>query len=180
MKALVTITTCIHIMMVDLPALFPRYHCKCEDAGWSMMDIGVSAIMFASGFSSGLIVTHKAPSKKRPPLIKRIVKALTGNIGVTIGASVRFLLLHGIDYHEHVTEWGCHWNFFVTIACMNLFMAFIPSANVCLPLGLLVLFMSDILKRRLDLDNYVYFAPRDNFVSANKEGLVSLDGFFAI
>ena len=42
--------------MVDFPLLFDRYNCKAEDYGWAMMDIGVSAVMFASGFSNSLIV----------------------------------------------------------------------------------------------------------------------------
>jgi len=42
--------------MVDFPLIFPRYNCKAEDYGWAMMDIGVSAVMFASGFSNSLIV----------------------------------------------------------------------------------------------------------------------------
>lgn len=167
-------------MMVDFPTIFPRYHCKAEDAGWAMMDVGVSAIMFSSGFSSGLIVSHKAPSKKRPSLLKRIIKALTSNLGVTIGATVRFFLLHGIDYHEHVTEWGFHWNFFVTIACMNLLMAFIPSANFAMPIGLGLLVISEVLMMNFDGYHFVLYAPRQDMISANKEGIASLTGFFVI
>lgn len=65
MKASITMITCVQIMMVDFPTIFPRYHCKAEDAGWAMMDVGVSAIMFSSGFSSSLIVSHRSPTKKR-------------------------------------------------------------------------------------------------------------------
>ena len=147
-------------MMVDFPKIFPRYHCKAEDAGWAMMDVGVSAIMFSSGFSSSLIVSHKSPSKKQMGPFRRIFKALSSNLGVTIGATVRFFLLHGIDYHEHVTEWGFHWNFFVTIACMNLLMAFVPSAYYTMHTGILLLVGSEVVMRVFDLYRYVLFAPR--------------------
>ena len=91
---------------------------------------------------------------------RRIFKALTSNLGVTIGATVRFFLLHGIDYHEHVTEWGFHWNFFVTIACMNLLMAFVPSAYYTMHTGILLLVGSEVVMRVFDLYRYVLFAPR--------------------
>lgn len=99
---------------------------------------------------------------------------------MTIGATVRFFLLHGIDYHEHVTEWGFHWNFFVTIACMNLLMSFITSAKYSLVLGLGILVMSETVSTAFDLHHYVLYAPRKDMISANKEGLASLTGFFVI
>ena len=55
-KSSIMIITCVCILMVDFPLIFPRYNCKAEDYGWAMMDIGVSAVMFASGFSNSLIV----------------------------------------------------------------------------------------------------------------------------
>jgi len=45
-------------MAVDFPLLFDTALCKSEDYGWSFMDVGVSAIMFAAGFSSSMICTH--------------------------------------------------------------------------------------------------------------------------
>ena len=143
--------TCIQVMMVDYPKIFPRQHCKAEDAGYSTMDVGVSAIMFASGFCSSLIISHKAPSKPRPNLLVRLYKAIFGNIVVLIGAAIRFFMLHGIDYHEHVTEWGTHWNFFVTIACMNVLMCFIPSGRVALPLGIIILMINEFVQNIYDI-----------------------------
>jgi hypothetical protein len=59
--------------MVDFPLLFDRYNCKAEDYGWAMMDIGVSAVMCASGFSISLIVQHKIHSKKQKSLLVELV-----------------------------------------------------------------------------------------------------------
>ena len=37
-------------MVVDFPWIFPRFLVKTEDYGLSVMDIGVSAVMFTMGF----------------------------------------------------------------------------------------------------------------------------------
>lgn len=50
--------TCIAIMAVDYPLFFGRHLAKAEDYGWSFMDVGVSAVMFAAGMSNSLISTH--------------------------------------------------------------------------------------------------------------------------
>ena len=55
-KSAVLAITCVAIMTVDYPPLFPRYLCKTEDYGWSLMDVGVSSVMLISGMSSKLIV----------------------------------------------------------------------------------------------------------------------------
>lgn len=53
LKGGMIIQTMIAIMVVDFPWVFPRFLVKTEDYGWAVMDIGVSAVMFTSGF------THK-------------------------------------------------------------------------------------------------------------------------
>jgi len=65
-------------MAVDFPMLFDTALCKSEDYGWSFMDVGVSAIMFAAGFSSSLICTHT--NKKRKGVIEELFNVITGNI----------------------------------------------------------------------------------------------------
>ena len=55
------------------------------------------------------------------------------NISVMIAASIRFILLIKIvGYHEHVTEWGVHWNFFVTIAVIRLLLVFVRTSKYAL------------------------------------------------
>lgn len=67
------------------------------------------------------------------------MSSVTSNIGVTIAASIRFLLLTGIDYHDHVTEWGVHWNFFLTIAIINIMLVFVRSSENALLMGFVIL-----------------------------------------
>lgn len=55
-KASTILITVLAIMAIDFPLLFERYLCKSEDYGWALMDVGVSAVMFSSGFGHKLIV----------------------------------------------------------------------------------------------------------------------------
>jgi len=68
--------TCIAIMAVDYPLFFDRSLAKAEDYGWSFMDVGVSAVMFAAGFSNTLICTHETPSKKNKSLLRELVSMI--------------------------------------------------------------------------------------------------------
>jgi phosphatidylinositol glycan class W len=56
-----------------------------------------------------------------------------------VSASIRFFLLTGIDYHDHVTEWGVHWNFFMTIAVINVLTVFIRSSKFALLYAFIIL-----------------------------------------
>lgn len=118
--------TVIAIMAVDYPLLFERRLCKSEDSGWALMDVGVAAVMFSSGYANKLIVQHK--TTRKPNFWKELFQSVSGNLGVTIAATIRFFLLTGIEYHDHVTEWGVHWNFFLTIAILNVFGVFLRSS----------------------------------------------------
>lgn len=55
-KSMAMIITCVTIMAVDYPMLFPRQLCKTEDAGWSFMDSGVALVMIFSGATNPLVV----------------------------------------------------------------------------------------------------------------------------
>lgn len=180
-KTLVMTITCIAIMAVDYPLFFDRSLAKAEDYGWSFMDVGVSAVMFAAGFSNTLICTHDIPSKKNRSLCKELVGMIFQNISVMIAASIRFILLIKIvGYHEHVTEWGVHWNFFVTIAVIRLLLVFVRSSKYAMFLGLALLLGSELIQKEFDLKTYIWHAPRTDFISANKEGLISLAGYISI
>jgi phosphatidylinositol glycan class W len=138
-KSITLAITCVAIMTVDYPPLFPRYLCKTEDYGWSLMDVGVSSVMFTSGMSSRLIVQHKTASRKTPNFMRDLFAAFSTNKLVILAASIRFFLLTGIDYHDHVTEWGVHWNFFMTIAVINVLQVFVRSSKFALLYAFIIL-----------------------------------------
>ena len=108
------------------------------------MDTGVSSVMLASGISNRLIVTHKK-ARKSKSFIKELIQSVTGNLGVVLGGTVRFFLLTGIDYHDHVTEWGVHWNFFLTIAILNVAIVFVRSSKHAMIAGFLFLIVGELM-----------------------------------
>ena len=65
------LTTVLAILIIDFPLLFERYLCKVEDHGWSLMDVGVSAVMFSTGIANKLVVTH--PTTKKANFFKELV-----------------------------------------------------------------------------------------------------------
>ena len=117
---------------------------KAEDYGWALMDVGVGSVMFCSGLTNRLIVTHK--NQKRGSFIKELISSVTGNLGIFLGGTVRFFLLTGIDYHDHVTEWGVHWNFFCTIAILNVIQVFIRSSKYTIYYGFGLLVASELVQ----------------------------------
>ena len=178
-KSICNVLTCIAIMAVDYPPLFNRKLCKTEEEGWGLMDVGVSSLMISAAWSNQICINHKT-NKKSNSFLRDLVKALTGNVGILLAASVRFFLLSGVDYHKHVTEWGVHWSFFLTIASLNVFGAFVRDNRHCLLYGFIVLLAQELLSQIYDLKSYILYAPRTDWISANKEGILSLFGYFAI
>lgn len=177
-KGFVCICTCTAIMQCDMPLMFPRHQLKAEDYGWALMDVGVSATMIGSGLANKLIVTHR-DTKKGKSFLTELIQAITGNLGVCLGASVRFVLLKGIDYHDHVTEWGTHWNFFLTIACLNVWSVFIRSSKYVMYYGFGMLIVFELWQQHYDMKTYIWHGPRDDMISANREGIISLPGYMA-
>lgn len=53
-KSLVLIPTIASILAVDFPVIYPRKFCKTEAYGYSLMDVGCAAVLFAQGVSHSL------------------------------------------------------------------------------------------------------------------------------
>ena len=177
-KSICNVLTCIAIMAVDFPPLFNRKLCKTEEEGWALMDVGVSSLMISAAWSNKICIQHK--TAKKSSFLGDLVNAITGNVGVCLAASVRFFLLSGVEYHGHVTEWGVHWNFFLTIAALNVLGVFIRKSQYCLIYGFIVLLAQEFISQIYDLKSYILYAPRTDWISANKEGILSVFGYFAI
>src|SRR3546814_1219941 len=84
---------------------------------------------------------------------------------------------------EHVSEYGVHWNFFVTLGAVW-FIADIVHKTVhptfVVPLAASALALYQIALSCTSLTDYILTSPRDNFFSANREGILSLVGYCSI
>lgn len=93
---------------------------------------------------------------------------------------IRFGLLSELDYQEHASEYGVHWNFYTTIALINMLLVFVRNANVALPLAFFVMICYEFVIREFQLETYIFYAPRRDFISANREGIASLTGYLCL
>jgi len=176
-RAVMMVTTCIAILAVDFPSVFPRAHAKTEQYGFSLMDLGTGCIICSSGICSRA-ARGLGEGDGRPWLVARRAASLSP---VLVLGIVRLLVLWGIDYHVPAEEYGTHWNFFHTIAVVSLLAtASDLSARAsgyagCIALGLYQMALSNF-----GLAEFLLHAPRTTFFSANKEGILSCIGYLGI
>lgn len=102
--------TCVCIYAVDLP-IFPRRFAKTELDGVSLMDTGVGLIALITGISNADFIT------RAPSLISRQV--IRSTLPLIVIGLARTVIVKTLGYQEHVSEYGIHWNFFITLAVLR-------------------------------------------------------------
>ncbi|KAI4519372.1 hypothetical protein K525DRAFT_287283 [Schizophyllum commune Loenen D] len=181
-RAHMLLMTILAILAVDFP-VFPRELAKCETFGVSLMDVGVGSFVFAAGIVSALPIL-KDPSYLRAPTLPKVLSVARKAAPIIALGLVRVALVKGTEYPEHVTEYGVHWNFFITLAVVPVLQVLLHpviarGASVSW-LAVLVGMAQQALLTVGGLDRYVLYAPRNTLISQNKEGIVSLLGYLSI
>jgi phosphatidylinositol glycan class W len=176
------VMTCVAILAVDFP-VFPRRFAKVENWGTSLMDMGVGSFVFTAGVVAARSSLKEA-SGRRPPLSKRLVTSLRHSIPLLVLGTIRFISVKGLDYAEHVTEYGVHWNFFFTLGFLPPFAALLQTVFDIVPsYALLSCILAGIYEIALDktsLGAFILIAPRTDLLSKNREGIFSFVGYLAI
>ncbi|BGP18836.1 hypothetical protein JCM10213_003491 [Rhodosporidiobolus nylandii] len=179
-RAIMMVMTVLGILAVDFP-VFPREFAKAETWGTSLMDLGVGSFVFSLGLVSALPLLRGTESH---PYLTTIWRSFKKCLPLVVLGLVRVVMVKGVDYPEHVSEYGVHWNFFFTIALLPVFGAALVGAFVKKVdlhwVGLLVSVGHQIVLSRTSLQSWTLEAQRTNLVSQNKEGLVSFVGYLAI
>lgn len=122
-RACINVATAICILAVDF-RFYPRRFAKTETFGTGVMDTGVGLFVI-----SNALVAPEARQKtvrNRSFLDKMSMLFLSIKSCVpllTLGLS-RVMVIKRIDYQEHVSEYGTHWNFFFTLAAVKIFSTF--------------------------------------------------------
>jgi len=112
------LVTCVTILAVDFTA-FPRRYGKTETYGTGLMDIGVGSFVVANALVSRQ--ARNLPPSKHGGILRNTSPLL-------ILGFVRLIVTKGVDYQEHVAEYGVHWNFFFTLAGVGLL-----TSLICIP-----------------------------------------------
>lgn len=180
-RAQMMVITCVCIMAVDFN-IFPRRFGKVETWGTSLMDLGVGSFVFSMGLISARSYIRQIFDSKFN-YTRTIIKSFQNSLPIFILGLIRYISVKSVDYHEHVTEYGKHWNFFFTLACLPILNAvFAPIIFQISPLitGILIsVFYEYYLINKGGLE-FIIVGERDTFFGANREGILSLCGYFPI
>ncbi|KAL7275090.1 Glucosaminyl phosphatidylinositol (GlcN-PI) nositol acylation protein [Rhizina undulata] len=183
-RGFMMVITCISILAVDFK-IFPRRFAKAENWGTSLMDLGVGSFVF----SSGIVAARSAlKGSARQGFMARMEAAGRTAAPLILLGFIRLAMVKGVEYAEHTTEYGVHWNFFFTLACLPPFVAalqsFSPRGSVWsgAVVSLLVGVAYQMMLDSTGLKEYVLVGDRRKygFVGMNKEGLSSFFGYLAI
>ncbi|RDA82369.1 hypothetical protein CP532_5331 [Ophiocordyceps camponoti-leonardi (nom. inval.)] len=177
------VVTCVAILAVDFH-LFPRRFAKVETWGTSLMDMGVGSFVFAGGVVAARPVLAERMAGRSTPLLRRLAYSARHSVPLLALGGVRLASVKGLDYAEHVSEYGVHWNFFFTLGCLAPLVAVFHSALSVVPsyaaLALLVAGLYQVLLDKTSLAAYILAAPRTGLISMNREGIFSFLGYLAI
>ncbi|KAJ4520501.1 Glucosaminyl phosphatidylinositol (GlcN-PI) nositol acylation protein [Exophiala dermatitidis] len=183
------VVTCLAILAVDFP-IFPRRFAKVETWGTSLMDLGVGSFVFSAGVVSAraLVKAEEQSSQSTPDaaFISRLSKSIRHSLPLFLLGLIRLWSVKGLDYAEHVTEYGVHWNFFFTLCFLAPFVEIFDLVARKLryrydSLAVALAVVYELLLDKTELLKYIISAPRGpDFLSMNREGVFSFVGYLAI
>ena len=177
------VITCIAILAVDFK-VFPRRFAKVENWGTSLMDMGVGSFVFSAGVVAAKPILKDRMAGKPSTLLQRLIRSVRHSVPLLALGLIRLYSVKGLDYAEHVTEYGVHWNFFFTLAFLPPFAALFQSFFALIPsYELLSILLSIVYQSSLEftsLKAYILTGPRTNLLSQNREGVFSFFGYLAI
>ena len=177
------VITCVAILAVDFQ-VFPRRFAKVENWGTSLMDVGVGSFVFTAGVVGAKPILMDQIAVQPMSLSVRLLKSIRHSLPLFVLGLVRLYSVKGLDYAEHVTEYGVHWNFFFTLAFLPPFLAVLPSISVRAPLynvlSFIIAVTYELVLHFTDLKAYILTAPRVDLLSQNREGVFSFFGYLAI
>ncbi|KAG0229887.1 Glucosaminyl phosphatidylinositol (GlcN-PI) nositol acylation protein [Actinomortierella wolfii] len=176
-RAGMMLLTCVAILAVDFP-IFPRRFSKVEVYGASLMDLGVGSFVF----SSGVVSARGYLKKEKLPFAAQMWMALRTSIPLLVLGFARLIATKGVDYQEHVTEYGMHWNFFFTLGFLPIFVTLFRNLADHVRFSIVGITIACLYQIFLHygLEHYIQNAPRVDLISMNKEGIFSFAGYLAI
>ncbi|KAK7757071.1 Glucosaminyl phosphatidylinositol (GlcN-PI) nositol acylation protein [Diatrype stigma] len=194
------VLTCLAILAVDF-RLFPRRFAKVETWGTSLMDVGVGSFVFSAGLVAARpVLKERAEAEANrgttatatTTLLRRLLQSMRHALPLLLLGVVRLVSVKGLDYNEHVTEYGVHWNFFFTLGFLPPFVALAQQPLLRLAprrsgggaaalLALLIAVAYQVALESTGLKAYVLTAPRaGGWFAMNREGVCSFWGYLAI
>ncbi|XP_051966178.1 phosphatidylinositol-glycan biosynthesis class W protein [Xyrauchen texanus] len=178
-RVLVNVKTAISILAVDF-SVYPRRYAKAETYGTGVMDFGVGAYVMANA-----LVCPEARGKDiRGSKIGHVLKQFLSVWPLVLLGLMRLASVKSTGYHEHVSEYGVHWNFFFTLAIVRVVasvLLVVFPVNASWLLALLIGGTYQLVLETTDLKSFlIHNDERTGFLQANREGIFSVVGYVAI
>ncbi|KAL9551426.1 hypothetical protein MBANPS3_004270 [Mucor bainieri] len=172
------ILTCIAILAVDFQ-FFPRRFAKVETFGTSLMDVGVGSFVFSSGVVASRAYVHPPANRS---FVSSLVKSIRSAFPILVLGFARFFLTKSVNYQEHNSEYGLHWNFFFTLGFLPPFVTILSFLRRFASFSVLATAIAVGYQVALcqGLQDWLLNAPRVDMISANKEGICSFAGYLSI
>lgn len=190
-RAGLMLMTCMDILAVDFQ-FYPRRFAKVETFGISLvykiymyylndnahtclkMDLGVGSFVF----SSGVVAARSYLNHRQPGLMK----ALRSGLAILVLGFARFFLTKSVNYQEHVSEYGLHWNFFFTLGFLPPMVTLLGFLRKRMPFVVpaFAIIIGYQYALNQGLQDWILNAPRTDVISANKEGICSFMGYLSI
>ncbi|XP_076025006.1 phosphatidylinositol-glycan biosynthesis class W protein [Genypterus blacodes] len=179
-RVLVNVKTAISILAVDF-SIFPRRYAKTETYGTGVMDFGVGAYVFANA-----LVCPEARGKDiSGSKMNYIWKQLLSVWPLIVLGMGRLVSIKMTSYHEHVSEYGVHWNFFFTLAIVRIVASVLLAVFPVNHSWVMALLIGGLYQFFLETTELKSFMIHNNdrgkdLLHANKEGIFSVPGYVTI
>lgn len=180
-RSVTNLITAVCILAVDFQC-FPRKLAKTENFGFGLMDTGVGLFIY----SNGIIAPEIRTNFNQKSFKIKIKDCLIQCLPLIVLGLARFFMIKEIDYQQHVSEYGVHWNFFLTLAATKMFATIILTfSSDILALakysGIIIVTLHE-MALQIGLAEYVISESiqRDTFFNANREGIISISGYIAL
>ena len=174
----VYLMTILSILAVDFQ-LYPRRFCKTERYGYGLMDLGTASFVIMSGCTSAYSRTRKPPE---------LGKTAWSAVPLVVLGFFRLVTTKKLDYQEHVSEYGVHWNFFFSLLVVTVVGDVFTWGVVRSKRSSVVLFVCGLVLAGHNFwlsrgggKEYILDSPRDlGFASANREGIFGCFGYLLL
>lgn len=144
------------------------------------MDVGVGSFVFSSGVVASRAYIH--PQQQGRSFVKSFIKSVRSAFPILVLGFARFFLTKSVNYQEHNSEYGLHWNFFFTLGFLPPFVTTLSFLRRFAPFSVLATVIAIGYQVALcqGLQVWILKAPRVDMISANKEGICSFAGYLSI
>jgi glucosaminylphosphatidylinositol acyltransferase len=195
--------TFIAILAVDFH-VFPRRFCKTEVSGFGLMDVGAASFCLSAGLVSPRARGKNHPRTPAASSASSMAKRLFHTLPLVLLGFVRIVTNRELEYQEHVSEYGVHWNFFFTMGILALVPPLLAACGESGPSWwkpAIIMSLYQVALSYGGLQDFIETAPRQcpvqqggthdgyttvlwwtacNIFAANREGILGCLGYLSL